>query len=705
MKFNATSSAVNYCGRLVHNQRMAGGGLTRLLAPRHIAVFGGQPAARAIAAADSLGYSGDIWPVHPSRSEIGGRPCFRSVADLPTAPDAAFIGVNRHATLDIVRDLAASGAGGAVCYASGFRETTDTHTKNGTDLQDDLTAAAGAMPILGPNCYGFINYLDRVALWPDLHGGQPVDAGVAIIGQSSNILLNLTMQRRGLPVAYIIAAGNQATIGLTDLLAHALDDPRVTAVGLHIEGLDNPVKFASVADRARRLGKPIVVLPVGRSAAARAASLGHTASLTGPEHVMAAYFQRLGVAQVASLTVLLECLKLLHIFGPLAGNRLSAMSCSGGEAALMADAVTETGLQFPALSDAAVTELTASLPPLVHINNPLDYHTFIWADRPRMAATFTAMLRDGFDLNLLILDWPKENRADAEDWRIALAALKDAVRETKAPTALLATLPENLPESVMAETLAANIVPLLGIQDGLAAIAAAAAMNTARSDICFPGNEFRDKPVRTLDEAESKAVLRSADVPVPEHVTGSDAGGLLRNAEKLTFPVALKALGLAHKSERGAVHLNLHDTSAVAAALKQIPYAPGGYLLESMVPNAVGELLVSFTEEAGFGIVLTIASGGILTELLQDKCQDLLPVTAGNIRDMIQSLKMAPQLHGYRGQPAGDIAAAVEAVMQMQAFVLARQTGFVELEVNPLLVLPEGCGVSIVDCIYRKRDL
>ena len=163
-----------------------------------------------------MGFGGDIWPVHPTRDEVHGRRCFRSVAELPEAPDAAFIGVNRNLTIDIVRALAARGAGGAICYASGFREAED-----GAALEDALIEAAGDMPILGPNCYGVINYLDGALLWPDQHGGARVESGVAIVTQSSNIAINMTMQRRGLPIAYVATAGNQAQTGLSEI-AHAL---------------------------------------------------------------------------------------------------------------------------------------------------------------------------------------------------------------------------------------------------------------------------------------------------------------------------------------------------------------------------------------------------------------------------------------------------------------------------------------------------
>ncbi len=259
--------------------------LERLLRPKSIAVFGGREAERVMRECDRMGFSGEIWPVHPSREEMGGRRCFRSVDALPAAPDAAFIGVNRELSVEIVRALSARGAGGAICYASGFREA-----ESGAALQRALVLAAGDMPIVGPNCYGLINYLDCVPLWPDHHGGTPVDKGVAIVTQSSNIALNMTMQRRGLPIAYVASAGNQAQTSVAEIAAAFLEDERVTAVGLHVEGVADVTHFEAMARRARSLGKPVVAVTAGRSDEGRRAAFSHTASITSSDAATAAFF-------------------------------------------------------------------------------------------------------------------------------------------------------------------------------------------------------------------------------------------------------------------------------------------------------------------------------------------------------------------------------------------------------------------------------
>ena len=180
--------------------------LQRFLSPRHIAFVGGKVAQLAIRRNLELGYRGEMWPVHPTRTEMAGIACYASVDELPAAPDAAFIAVNRDLTIDIVRQLAQAGAGGCVCYAAGFAEMG----KQGRLLQEQLVEAAGDMPLVGPNCFGAINYLDKCALWPYLFGGMPVERGAALISQSGNIAMNLTMNDRSVNLTHVIGAGNQS---------------------------------------------------------------------------------------------------------------------------------------------------------------------------------------------------------------------------------------------------------------------------------------------------------------------------------------------------------------------------------------------------------------------------------------------------------------------------------------------------------------
>jgi acyl-CoA synthetase (NDP forming) len=662
--------------------------LSRLLRPASVAVIGGGAWGRAVVAQlQRFGYPGAVWPVHPTAREVGGLPAFATPDALPAPPDAAFVGVNRHATIEIIRDLAAMGAGGATCFAAGFAEA-GAEDPEAAALQSALLAAAGDMAFLGPNCYGFINAFDRALLWPDQHGLTVVDRGVAILTQSSNIAINLTMQRRALPIGYVVTAGNQAQTTQAEIAAALLDDPRVTAIGLHVEGFRNLRAWEAFAAKARERRVPVVVLKVGRSEAARAATVSHTASLAGGDAGADALIRRLGFARVGSLPEFLETLKLLHACGPLPSNRIASISCSGGEASLAADTAEGRDLVFPALTKTQLSGLRAALGPMVALANPLDYNTYIWRDTARMSDAWAAMMEPSLALTMLIVDYPREDRCDPTDWECATAAALAARQRTGANVALVATLPELLPEPVATRLMAGGVVPLHGLSEAMAAAEAAARLGRAQPSalpLLLPGAAPRTAGV-TLSEAEAKARLAAFGLEVPRAVRATSPGAAAEAAQAIGFPVVLKGEGFAHKTEAGAVALGLADSAAVEAAARAMPAA--SFLVEEMVTGGVAELLVGVVRDPAHGFVLTLGAGGVLTELLRDTVSLLLPVTEAEVATAIACLRIAPLLGGHRGKPAADLGAAVRAVMAVQACVVAHAGRLEEVEVNPLICTP-----------------
>ncbi len=661
--------------------------LSRLFRPRSVAVIGGGAwCASVIEQCRKMGFDGPVWPVHPKRDEVGGVAAFAHLEDLPGVPDATFIGVNRNITIEAVRLLSDMGAGGAVCFASGFREA-QAETGDGASLQDALLEAAGEMPIVGPNCYGFINYLDGTLLWPDQHGGERCERGVAILTQSSNMAINLTMQTRGLPLAYVATAGNQAQVGLSEIGQTLLNDERVTALGMHIEGIGDLRAFEALAKTARDLGKPIVALKAGRSDQAQAAAISHTASLAGSDAGARALLARLGIAQVGSLTALLETLKLLHLAGLLPSNRIASMSCSGGEASLMADTALDQAVEFPPLDTAQKTALREALGPMVALANPLDYQTFIWTDVDAMTRTYSAILGgEPVDMGCIVCDFPRPDRCNPSAWDCVLEAGEATQRATGKPLAILATLPDALPESFAQRCIDAGLIPLQGIDDALSAISAAAWLGQTRHDpapLLLPGATSASD---VMSEAEAKSALSAHGMPIPgaAHASGIEE---LRTAMKgLTPPLVLKAEGLAHKSDMGGVVLGLHSEAEVIEAAATMP--SDSFLIEEMITGTVAELLIGVVKDPAHGFVLTLAMGGVMTELMQDSASLLLPTTEDNIRAALSSLRMAPVLAGYRGRPGADIDAIVRAILSVQAYVTENATRLEEVEINPLICTP-----------------
>ena len=670
--------------------------LHRLLHPKTVAVIGGGAwAANVIRECDRIGFAGAVWPVHPSKAEVGGLAAYPSLEALPEPPDAAFVAINRDAAIEAVAVLSRMGAGGAICFASGFAEA-EAELGDGAALEARLVAAAGEMPVLGPNCYGALNYLDGAALWPDQHGGRRVERGVAIVTQSSNIAINLTMQRRGLPLGFVLTAGNQAQIGAAELGMAALEDERITALGLYLEGVGDIGRLWALAERAAELGKPVVVLKSGASEAAQSAAVSHTASLAGAPEAAAALFRRLGWAQVGTLEAFLEALKIAHVVGYLPSRAVASMSCSGGEAALMADLGAAAGLDYPPLTEPQLSGLRDALGPKVALANPLDYHTYIWGDGPAMECAYTAMLAPHLALGMLVLDFPRDDRCTAPGWDAALDAAVAAGRAADVPMAVLASLPDTMPEAVAEDLIARGVVPLSGMQAGLEAVAAMA----GRAGTPEPPRPPRlPRPVRDPvlvpeDAAKARLAGFGLDLPRGEAVDRAEAVAV---AERIGFPVALKGLGIAHKTEAGAVALNRRDAAAVERALD---FLPGDkVLVEEMVAGPVAELLLSVMLDPAHGYLLTLGWGGTATELHADTAHRLLPVSNDDIRAMLGELRLAPLLAGYRGAAGADMDAIVRAVRAVQDFVEATP-GVAEVEINPLICTSERA--VAVDALIRE---
>jgi acyl-CoA synthetase (NDP forming) len=673
--------------------------LDRLLRPRSIAVIGGGAWCESvIRECRRIGFAGAIWPVHPTRETVGGLSAHRSVDALPEGPDAAFVGVNRAASIEVVAALSARGAGGAVCFASGFREAR-AEMPDGPALEERLVAAAGTMPILGPNCYGFVNALDRAALWPDVHGMVPCEAGVALVGQSSNVAINLTMQRRGLPLAYVATVGNQAQTGMADIGAALLSDPRVTALGLHIEGVSNLRAFEALARTAARLGKPVVVLKTGASPEAQLGTVSHTASLAGSDAGARALMARLGFATVESPAALIETLKILHVTGGLASATVASLSCSGGEASLMADLGQAAGVRYPPLDAPQAGALRAALGPRVALANPLDYHTYIWGDEAALTRCFCAMMTGTAALGVVVLDFPRPDRFDAPDWHLVVTATAEARRVSGRPMAILSSLPEGMPESVACEILGRGLIPLCGMSEGLAAIAAAAHVTrTEAAPLLLPNRATTAGTVWT--EAEAKARLAAHGLRVPRARAVQGTAAAVAAARDLGFPVVLKGAGLAHKTEAGAVALDLGDAEALERAARAMP--ADAFLVEEMIRGAVAEILVGVLNDPAHGFVLTLGAGGVLTEIMADTTTLLLPVTRDDILAALARLRIAPLLAGYRGRAGADIEAVVAAVLAVQDFVTVHRARVQEVEINPLL-----CGANFAiaaDALIRMGD-
>lgn len=677
--------------------------IKRLLAPRTLALFGGDWADAVAAASRAIGYAGEVWRVHPKRPSTESMRYFRSVEELPGAPDAAFIAAPAHEVPGIAAHLARREAGGFVCFAAGFSETG---TPRGQDLTAQLVRKAGALPYFGPNCYGFLNFFDRAALWPDQVVGGPVERGVAIICQSGTLGLNLLFSDRSVPIGYLITVGNQTCLAVEDMIELLSADDRVTAFGLYVEGVKDAARFAQAVAKAREAGKAVALVKAGRTEAAARTVHTHTGSLAGADSVFDSFCRQSGIARCETLAALCETLKVFHTGGPLRGRRVLVMGASGGDMAMAADSARHLGLKFPPFDAGTARRLREILSDRVTLSNPFDFHTHVWFDRPALRAMFSAVHGAGFDATGLVIDCPPERGADPAAYLAVIEEYLAAFPGPPARPAVISSLPESMAPATRQRCLQSGAIPLQGQREALEALDLAGSVGEAWAAGCavrlLRPPAGATGAVRTLSESEGKAALSSHGVRIPRSQVV--AAQLAPDAaQRIGFPVVLKATGahLEHKSDVGAVMVNLRSRDEVQAATQRLAGLSQELLVEEMIIGGVAEILVGLTLDPQFGQALVLGAGGVHTELLRDSVTLLPPFSAGSIEAGLRRLKVWRVLAGYRGRPAADVAALVETALACASYAASNITRLVELDVNPVIVRAAGQGAVAVDALIR----
>ena len=683
--------------------------LERLLKPRHVAVIGGRDAETVAAECKRIGFTGPFWPVNPKRTHIGDHACFASIDELPQAPDAVFLAVPKLAAIEALQKLNAMGAGGVVCYTAGFGETG----AEGAEAEALLIQAAGDLALVGPNCYGLINYVNKVALWPFAHGGSCPGRGAAIITQSGMLSSDFTMSQRSVPLAYMVSAGNQTLLRLEDFVDVLADQPEVSAIGLHIEGLKDVQAFERAALKSLSLGKPIVALKTGSSKLGSSLTVSHTGSLSGTEELYDALFDRLGIIRVNSPAQFLETIKFLCVAGVPKGPRLAGLTCSGGGATMLADYAEQLDLRFTPPSAHTAAGLRAQLPQTATVSNPLDYTTPIWGIPEKTKPVFETLFAQGHDAAVIVQDYPALGLdASKPYYRNDTLSFIAAAKSQDMPAAVCSTISENLDEETRDFLVAHGVAPMQGIDACMTAIAGAVWHGARRAEITAntPAALVAPLPAvsgHLMDEDAAKKLLASSGIAVPRSLTGSgsEISGL---AQKLGFPVALKMVSarLPHKTEAGAVKLGLRSSDEVTAAVQRMradvtafnaSALTDVFLAEAMVASPVAELMVSIRRDPQFGLAMTLAAGGILVELLEDARTVLLPAARSDMERALSRLKMSRLLDGYRGRPAANRQALLDTLERLAIFAVEPKNRVIEVEINPLFVGSDAsCAVDVL---------
>ena len=676
--------------------------IRRLLRPQSVALIGGSWTDAVAAGIEAIGYRGEVWRVNPNRHSSPQRRYYRSVDELPGSPDQAFVAVPARDVPGVAAALARREAGAFVCFASGFSELG---TPAGDALSAELLRSAGTVPFFGPNCYGIINFFDRCALWPDQLVGDSPARGVALICQSGTLAMTLMSNHRSVPIGYIYTVGNQTRLALEDLIEMLCIDERVSAFGLYVEGIKDHERFARAAAVARAAGKPIALVKAGRTEVAVRTAQSHTGALTGSDAVFDAFCRQAGIARCDTLSSLCETLKVLHAGGPLTGRKVLVMGYSGGDMAMTADVSRDLGLRFSSFQAEQAQHLRALLGERVTIANPFDLHTYIWFDLARQREVYEYVMNCGFDAVALMLDCPPESCdltafTNAIEQFVAAAAARPVTR-----AALLASLPETIPERVRTLCLASGVVPLQGQREGLEALDQAGAVGESWRQgawVTLRRPRAAAGPVRTLTESEAKAALAAYGVKVPEsrRVSVNEA---VAAATTIGYPIVMKTAGeaIAHKSDVGGVVLNIRTPAEAAAAATQLGQISNAVLVDQMIVDGVAEILVGVIVDAHFGLTLVLGAGGVMTELLADSVSLLPPYSRDTILKALQRLRVYRLLGGYRGKPVADVPALLDTILAVTRYAEDQLEVLVELDVNPIIVRPVGAGVVAVDALIR----
>ncbi|MDA0168285.1 CoA-binding protein [Solirubrobacter taibaiensis] len=627
-----------------------------IFAPRSVAVVGaseraGSYGGEVLLNLDRLGYGGRVFAVNPKRAAVHGVAAVPSLDDLPEVPDAVVIAVPAADATDVVARAAALGCGGAVVFAAGFAEA------RGAELQARLVAAAGGMPVCGPNGNGIVSLPDRVALWGDPI--RRIEAGpVALISQSGNVAVNALASRRGLGLHTVVSCGNQAVVDAADFLAAVAQRDGVRSVALYLEDDGDGPRWCAALETCARAGVRVAVLKAGASRAGRAAAEAHTGAIAGDQRVFRALFGECGAAWAEDPHDLLEIAKALAMparqrpgaaptgtsgaatsgAATRAGRGVAVMTCSGGDSAVAADLAATLGVDLPALAPATIAALDEHLPGAATAGNPLDYTALLWEDTAALTALIEALGRDPAIGRVLVL-------FDAYDGH---APILDAVAHAQAPTLLASTIPELMPEGGIAglrsALLAAKALTITPDADRIAQLQRPVALGA---------------PVA---EHAAKQLLREHGVPVPDGRLATDADDAEQLARELG-PVAMKATNLRHKAAAGGVELNVRDIRGA--------FARGLTYIERMTAPGL-ELLVS-VDRTAFVPVLVVGLGGAHTELL-DRAE-IIPLPAPRERidprvaDIAATLQQLP-LALIELNPVivnGDQAVAVDALANEEA--------------------------------------
>ncbi len=711
----------------IRSLQMSSHALSPLMRPRSIAVLGASPRANtlgnnAVANLQRFGFSGSIFPVHPSAPEVAGLRAYANLASVPAPPDCAVVALSSDKVVPSLAGAAALGVRSAVVFASGFAETGDAGKALQRELQD-LCARTGLV-ICGPNCLGLVNVTNRISLYSSSVPEGLRAGGLAVVSHSgSGCIAISTLGRFGM--SYIVSAGNAAVVDMAEYLEFLATDDSTRVVTLFMEQMRDPLRFEKSMAAMHRAGKPVIALKVGRSAKGAAASAAHTGSLAGSAEAYADFFRANGVIAVDDLDEMAESVALMLAVRKLPrGDGLGIISVSGGETAMLCDVADRTGVKLPDPGEEAKARLQAALPGFGTASNPLDATGNAVYDVSVYEACMDALASDPqISLVAVAQDCsPGLSKLGAGNYRRIAQTVATVAGRLDKPVAFFNPTAGGLHPHVIEPFENSAVAVLQGTRASLIAIrrlfeytearkaGPRAAPQAAKSD---PAWVTRLAAGAMLTEREAKQFLASAGIPVTRESLARSETEAVAAACAIGYPVVLKieSADIAHKTEVGGVRVGLADAAAVAAAYRAIldsvkekaPRADvAGVVVQEMVTGGV-EMIAGLSRCEPFGMGIVAGPGGVLVELVKDASLALAPVDMARALELIRATRAYKLLEGFRGAGPADTPAFAGLLVSLSSIAVAYGRQIEAIDLNPVAVLPAGRGVRVLDALVIPR--
>jgi len=689
--------------------------------PRSIAIVGASPKSRfgpnIINATRRFGFKGAIYPINPNYKKFEGLACYASLSALPKVPDCAIVILPAAAVCDVIEEAGRLGIKSAIVIAQGF---SDISSPAGDARHAKLKEIAEryGMAITGPNCLGVVSYANSFCnCYADSIPPAHAAGGISIISQSGGMMLSAASYaaERGGGINYLISCGNQAVVELADYIDYLANDPATRVIAIIMEGARNGRQLRAAIERSAPK-KPIVVLKLGRSSSGQRAALAHTGTLAGQDESYVAMFRQNGVAMAESLDGLMETAMLFELSKLPKGRRAAMFTISGGMMGLIADLGEAAGIEFPAFTAKTQRALGKALGVADRsFNNPMDTTGWPKLNVPgNLDKCLDALLKEpGIDLiGLGFRLQPADNQLRL------LSELHARAKTSKKPIVFISTSSYTAIPFRAVKTDIPGLPILEDMELGQRAVARLMDYGIYRAGLKkAPKKAASARPLRldlptgraSLTEFESKKTLAGFGLPVTRERLATSAAEAARGARAIGFPVALKIQSpdVLHKTDAGGVALSVATAKDAEAAYRRIlknvkkahpKAAIDGVLVQEMISGGT-EMILGMNNDEQLGPVVMLGLGGVFVEIMKDVSLRYPPLNAGQVHEMLSELKGGRLLKGYRGAPAGDVAALVKAVVAFSKFVAATDGSLAAIDVNPLIVLPRGQGVRIADAL------